>query len=105
MTPTESIDNMIEKLGGWRGKMLSDLRKTILGVDPEIQEEWKWNTAVFTRNRNICALGGFKDHLKINFFKAHRSTIVTTYSMPDLKQKRHVLSTFLRVTNWTKKHS
>ncbi len=38
-------------------------------ADPNIREEWKWGTPVFVRNGNVCAIGAFRDHLKVNFFK------------------------------------
>ena len=44
--PVESasalIDEMIKKLGDWRGKTLARVREIILEADPEIIEEWKW---------------------------------------------------------------
>lgn len=69
MTPSEQIDNQIANLGDWRGELFATLRKLIRQADPRITEDWKWNTAVFTHNGNVCALGSFKDHLKVNFFK------------------------------------
>ena len=69
MTPSEQIDDQISKLKDWRGKELARLRDVIHQTDPDIGEDWKWNTAVFTHNGNVCALGAFKDHVKVNFFK------------------------------------
>jgi len=69
MTPSEQIDDQISKLKDWRGKELARLRDVIHQTDPDIVEDWKWNTAVFTHNGNVCALGAFKDHVKVNFFK------------------------------------
>jgi hypothetical protein len=69
MNPSEQIDKQIADLPDWRGSKLADLRQLINGSDPGIEEDWKWDTAVFTAGGNICALGAFKDHLKINFFK------------------------------------
>ena len=63
------IDKMIADLGDWRGKLLARLRKLILEAGPDITEEWKWNTAVWTSNGMVCAGGAFKDHVKLNFFK------------------------------------
>ena len=63
------IDNMIAGLGDWRGKLLARLRKLILEAAPDLTEEWKWNTAVWTSNGLVCAAGAFKDHVKLNFFK------------------------------------
>lgn len=49
--------------------MLDDLRKMIIQAVPDIKLEWKWGTAVWTSNGNVCATGAFKDHVKLNFFK------------------------------------
>ena len=67
--PAQLITNQITELGDWRGKMLARLRKLILEADPHITEEWKWNTAVRTREGLVCSTGAFKDHVKLNFFK------------------------------------
>jgi hypothetical protein len=60
---------MIAELADWRGKLLVRLRKLILDAAPDVTEEWKWNTAVWTSNGMMCAAGAFKDHVKLNFFK------------------------------------
>jgi hypothetical protein len=36
---------------------------------PDITEEWKWGTAVWSQHGLVCAAGAFKDHVKLNFFK------------------------------------
>jgi hypothetical protein len=69
MTPSQLITNQITELSDWRGNLLAQLRKLILDTDPEIQEEWKWGTGVWSRNGMICSAGAFKDHMKLNFFK------------------------------------
>jgi len=45
------------------------LRKLILEAAPGFTEEWKWGTPVWSLKGNVAAVGAFKDHLKINFFK------------------------------------
>lgn len=68
-TPSQHIDNQIKDLADWRGKMLARLRKLILEATPDITEEWKWDTAVWTQIGLVCSAGAFKDHVKLNFFK------------------------------------
>ena len=63
------ITQHIESLTDWRGKMLAQLRKLILEADPDMVEEWKWETPVWSHNGNVVAAGAFKDHVKLNFFK------------------------------------
>jgi hypothetical protein len=69
MNATELIDKQIADLPDWRGKLMTKLRQIVHDADPEIIEEWKWSTAVFTHNGMVGALGAFADHIKINFFK------------------------------------
>src|SRR5262245_38893940 len=59
----------ITALTDWRGRMMVRLRKVINDADPKLKEEFKWHTAVWSANGNVCALGAFKAHIKINFFK------------------------------------
>jgi hypothetical protein len=68
MKPSDKIDEQIANAPDWRGQLLKQLRQLIHEADPEIQEAWKWNTAVFVHGKNICAIAAFKDHVKINFF-------------------------------------
>jgi hypothetical protein len=69
MTASERITNHINDLGGWRGTLLADLRKLIRETSPDLVEEWKWNTPVWSHNGNVLAVGAFQDHVKVNFFK------------------------------------
>ena len=69
MTPSQLITRQIEDLGDWRGKLLARLRELILEAAPDITEEWKWDTAVWSQNGLVCSAGAFKDHVKLNFFK------------------------------------
>lgn len=50
--------------------MLVRLRALINEADPMLAESWKWNTAVWVKDgKNICAMAGFKSHVKVNFFE------------------------------------
>src|SRR5689334_13039606 len=69
MDASQLIDNQISSFDDWRGKLLSQFRQIINAADPEIKEEWKWNTAVWTHHGLVCAIAGFKNHVKINFFR------------------------------------
>ena len=78
MNASAQIDTYIKGLPGWQSEMMAKLRKLIHEADPEIVEEWKWSTPVFSHKGMICALGAFADHIKINFFKGA--------SLPDPKK-------------------
>ena len=69
MNASEQIDNRIADLDDWRGKVMSQLRRIVHEAAPEIVEEWKWDTPVFSQNGNVVAIGTFQNHAKLNFFK------------------------------------
>lgn len=68
MNASELIDHRIAELNDWRGKMFARIRKLVHEAAPDIVEEWKWDTPVWTHNGNVLAVGAFQDHVKINFF-------------------------------------
>jgi hypothetical protein len=69
VTASQQIDNHIKELGDWRGKMVARLRNLIREAEPNLTEEWKWDTPVWSYKGNVVAAGVFKDHVKLNFFK------------------------------------
>ena len=69
LTPSQQIDRYIQELGDWRGEMVARLRKLVLEAEPNLTEEWKWDTPVWSHKGNVVAAGVFKDHVKLNFFK------------------------------------
>ena len=66
--PSKLIDKQIADLADWRGKLIARLRTVIKKAAPELQEDWKWDTAVWVHKGNVCAAGAFKDHVGLNFF-------------------------------------
>ena len=69
MTASQHITSHIAELSDWRGEMLARLRSLVLEAAPDIREEWKWDTPVWSQKGNVLAFGAFKDHVKLNFFK------------------------------------
>lgn len=69
MNISDLIDQRITELGDWRGKMIAHIRRLVLEAAPNIVEEWKWDTPVWSSNGNVLAVGSFQDHVKINFFR------------------------------------
>src|SRR5580658_4708575 len=74
LIPAESasalIDEKIEELGDWRGKMLAKIRKLIHEADPEIVEEWKWRgTPTFYHGGMVCTGETYKNVVKMTFAK------------------------------------
>lgn len=73
MNPTEQIDNLIAQHPDWRGATLAGLRRTILEVDPEIIEEWKWmGSPVWSLDGIICVGNIFKNKVQIVFMNGAR---------------------------------
>ena len=72
-SPSQLIDERIEELGDWRGKMLARIRALIKQAEPEVVEEWKWRgVPVWYRNGMICTGETYKDHVKVTFHKGAR---------------------------------
>jgi hypothetical protein len=69
MQATKLIDKRIAETKDWRGKALARLRKLIHEADPNIQEEWKWDSPIFSHDGMLCSIGAFQNHVKVNFFK------------------------------------
>ena len=73
-SPVESasalIDEKIEHLGDWRGKMLAKVRDIIHEADPEIVEEWKWmGTPIWSHSGIVCTGETYKNVVKMTFPK------------------------------------
>jgi hypothetical protein len=63
------IDEKIQGLPDWRGKMLAKVRDLIHKADPEIVEEWKWGTPVWSHGGIICTGEVYKSAVKLTFAK------------------------------------
>lgn len=66
-SPSRLIDERIEELDDWRGKMLSRLRGWILKADPGVVEEWKWGGPVWSHDGLICTGETYKSAVKLTF--------------------------------------
>ena len=68
MTPSEQIDRLIADLTDWRGKTFAALRKSILAVDREIIEEWKWmGSPVWSLGGILAVADAHKGKVKLTF--------------------------------------
>ena len=68
-SPSRMIDERIEELDDWRGKMLSQLRTVIKQADPAVVEEWKWDVPVWSHDGLICTGETYKSVVKLTFAK------------------------------------
>ena len=63
------IDRKIRELGDWRGGTLAKVRALIHEADPEIVEEWKWGTPVWSHAGIVCTGETYKSAVKMTFAK------------------------------------
>jgi hypothetical protein len=61
------IDQRIRDLEGWRGETLARMRALILEADPEMTEEWKWNTPVWSHHGIVCTGEAYAKVVKLTF--------------------------------------
>ncbi|HVQ31390.1 MAG TPA: DUF1801 domain-containing protein [Vicinamibacteria bacterium] len=63
------ISQRIAELGDWRGKTLGRMRKLIKEADPDVVEEWKWGTPVWSHDGILCTGESYKKVVKLTFAK------------------------------------
>jgi hypothetical protein len=61
------IDQRIRELGGWRGETLARMRALIRDADPEMTEEWKWSTPVWSHHGLVCTGEAYTKVVKLTF--------------------------------------
>ena len=66
---SELISQRIDNLGDWRGETLSRMRKLIQQADPDVVEEWKWGTPVWSHDGILCTGETYKKAVKLTFAK------------------------------------
>jgi hypothetical protein len=70
---SQLIDQRILDLGGWRGETLARMRALILEADPEMTEEWKWMTPVWSHHGIVCTGETYKKVVKLTFAKGAKA--------------------------------
>src|SRR5476651_2244830 len=66
---SELISKRIAELEDWRGETLGRMRKLIKKAVPDLVEEWKWGTPVWSRDGIICTGESYKKVVKLTFAK------------------------------------
>jgi hypothetical protein len=69
MEASQKITEYIQKNPDWKGELMNQVRKLISQTDSTIEEEWKWNSPVWSKNGMICSISAFKKHVSLTFFK------------------------------------
>lgn len=89
MDASDKITEYINSFGDWRSDTLKQLRKLINNTSPELVEDFKWGVPVWTHNGLVCAISGFKDHVKINFLKGAFLDVPQSLFNSGLDSKMH----------------
>ena len=63
------ISQKIAELADWRGTTLARMRQLIRQADPDVVEEWKWNTPVWSHDGIVCTGESYKSVVKLTFAK------------------------------------
>jgi hypothetical protein len=63
------IDQRLRDLAGWRGETLARMRALILEADPDMTEEWKWETPVWSHGGIVCTGEAYTNVVKLTFAK------------------------------------
>lgn len=66
-TASELISERIRELRDWRGEKLALVRTLIRDADPDIVEEWKWETPVWSHDGIVCTGETYKSTVKLTF--------------------------------------
>ncbi|MFE6995438.1 DUF1801 domain-containing protein [Microbacterium sp. NPDC057659] len=73
-TPGEEIDAIIAAAGGWKGEMLSRIRRIIVSADADIVEDIKWRkpskpegVATWVCKGNVCLADLLKKAVRLTF--------------------------------------
>ncbi|MBA2279417.1 DUF1801 domain-containing protein [Candidatus Saccharibacteria bacterium] len=69
MDTSDKVTEHINSYSDWRSERLKELRELIGKTSPDLIEDFKWGVPVWTHYGLVCAISGFKDYIKINFFK------------------------------------
>ena len=68
MAAADEIEALIAKHPDWRGALFTRIRSTVLAVDPEIVETWKWmGSPVWELGGIICVGNIHKNKVKLTF--------------------------------------
>ena len=69
LTASDLISRKIAELSGWRGVTLARMRQLILDSAPDIAEEWKWGTPVWSHGGILCTGEVYQRAVKLTFPK------------------------------------
>ena len=69
LSASQLISAKLAELGDWRGQALSRIRQLIHEAVPDVLEEWKWSTPVWSHHGILCTGESYKKAVKLTFAK------------------------------------
>lgn len=64
-----AIDKYIKSKNDFARPILQKLREIVHKADPDLREEIKWGAPCFSKNRMVCGIWGFMQHVDLVFFE------------------------------------
>lgn len=65
----KTVDEYIERLGGWRGEIVQALRELVSSTVPKAQEHFRWGQPVYELNGPFCYIKGFRNQVNFGFWR------------------------------------
>ncbi len=69
LSASQLISAKLAELGDWRGQTLAKVRQLIHEAVPDVLEEWKWSTPVWSHHGILCTGESYKKVVKLTFAK------------------------------------
>ena len=66
---TNTVDEYIESLGGWKTDTAGRIREIITNAAPEAKESIKWAQPVYELNGPFCYMKAFKNSVNFGFWR------------------------------------
>ena len=86
----QEVTKYIENSSENHKEVLTELRKLILSIAPESNEQFKWSRPVYGLEKDFCYLQATKKHVTIGFFEFGKIKTNTTLIEGTGKSMRHV---------------
>lgn len=68
----QEVSNYIENSADEQQELLSELRKLILSIAPNVTEQFKWSRPVYATEKDFCYLKTTKKYVTLGFFEFNR---------------------------------
>lgn len=86
----QAINQYIETASEDHQSILQELRKLILTIAPESEEQFKWKRPVYRLEKDFCYLAATKKHVTLGFFEFDKITTNKNLLEGTGKSMRHI---------------